>query len=79
MNPTHHKIPFPMIYTVCWGQFHPSKIIGGGRGVPCTTSISYSAKVCTETVVPQDYSRVEKCCQTFLQIGPSIDLMAAQV
>ena len=30
---------------VCWGQFHPSKVIGRGGGTR-TTSISYSAKVC---------------------------------
>ena len=52
MNPTRYLIAFPMIYSLCWGQFCPSKIIGGGGGggggggVPCTTSISYSAKVC---------------------------------
>ena len=31
---------------VGWGKFRLSKIIGGGRGVPRTTSISYSAKKC---------------------------------
>ena len=35
-----------MIYS-CWGQFRPSKIIGGGGEgeAPRTTSISYFAKV----------------------------------
>ena len=41
---TAHKVS----KSECWGQFSPSKIIGGGGGGGRgTTSISYSAKVCS--------------------------------
>ena len=54
-----------MIYIVYRGQFRPSKIIGGGGGVPRTTSISYSAKVCTVTITRS----VLKNRKTFMYIA----------
>ena len=36
---------------VFWGRFRPSKIIGGGgEGVPRTTTISYSEKMCIDQI-----------------------------